>query len=469
MSKKIGTIERKSRRGNKGSFFFGSFIGFILCLALIVGTGCFVYFKVSPSWINKTFKTNIDLGNDEVNKKTLSDFVGGAVGLFKNIDTYTLNDFNDDFGFKIKDKYYGIDISDIKSVPLNDIGSKLEEKFSTISADELRNVEGMNFDSMKSILDETNIYYFDGESKLYKNYDGENYSNEVSFKFTVNEEKNKITTKNHEVSVSVNSKYSVINQVNIPLWYLPLTTAFADFSSNMGEQITLKDLETKFGVDLPSYFDNVDKSTPINGLEEEIKLLKLADFFGYKVSGDDVYQDNNKNDSMEENEEIIGIMAKLSKVQVKDLGNIKENIIDNSTVAEIMGYYEDEGTGLYYLDKDLTNPVTGVMKAAAGKKISQLSTIVDDLYLSDVFDSSEFESGTLSILKGYENTKVVNMATTLRTVMNGLTINDLYTSGIVELTDGQIDKLDNEIVAGSGVTLGEMNVMDIVIAYIDAL
>ncbi|MBQ8614982.1 MAG: hypothetical protein IJ415_00205, partial [Clostridia bacterium] len=112
--------EKKSR-GKFGAFIGGSFLGFIFCLALLAGLCCFVYFKVSPNWINKTFKTEIDLGSEEANNKTLKDLVNVVVGVAQNTDTYTLSSLNDDFGIGIKDELFGIDIKDIKSVPLSEL------------------------------------------------------------------------------------------------------------------------------------------------------------------------------------------------------------------------------------------------------------------------------------------------------------------------------------------------------------
>ena len=68
----------KRKSGSFGSFVFGSFFGFLLCIGALVGIGCFAYFKVSPAWINKTFNTNIDLGNEEINDKTLKDLVSAT-------------------------------------------------------------------------------------------------------------------------------------------------------------------------------------------------------------------------------------------------------------------------------------------------------------------------------------------------------------------------------------------------------
>lgn len=461
MSKNIGTSEKKSRRSSAKSFFFGGFIGFLSCILLIVGVGLFSYYVISPKWINKTFKTNIDLGSEEANSKTLKDFIAGAVGIVKNADTYTLNDLKKDFGIGFKDEFFGIEIKDLKDVSLSNLGSAVQNKFSSISAQELRNVKNMDFENLSHILDKTTTYYFDDvECKLYGELKEGEFDKEATFDYSISADKSKVKIKSYEFAI-------VDKKVEIELWYLPLVTSINRFTINLGEQLTLGELEKEYGVDLPDFFDNIDRTTPINSLETEINLLNLSDFLGYKLNGEIVYEDINENEQYDVGEEITGIMAKLAKLKVQELENVKSTIIDMSTVAEIMGYYKDED--VYYTDKACTIPVTGVMRVAAGKKISELSTLVDDLYLSDVFDPSDFNSGSLSILKGKENTKVVDMATTLSDVLNDLTVNELHTSGIISLTETQLNKLDNEIIPGSGKTLGEMKIMDIIISYINAV
>ena len=138
----------KSRSG-VGTFFLGSFVGFVLCIALIVGAGFFAYYKVSADWINKTFKTELDLGNEEINNKTIGELITGAVGIVQNIDTYTLANLKTDFGVEVKDELMGIKINDLKTVSLKDLPDAIEKKFGTISADELRNVNGMNLEKEK--------------------------------------------------------------------------------------------------------------------------------------------------------------------------------------------------------------------------------------------------------------------------------------------------------------------------------
>ena len=136
--------KNEKKKGRAGAFIGGTFFGFLLCLGAIVGLGCFTYFKVSSNWINKTFKVDINLGSEQMNDKTLSDLFADVNGIIKNKDTYTLNDLNNDFGIKISDEIVGIKITDLKDVPFDELSTAIQNKFGSISADELRNVSGMN-------------------------------------------------------------------------------------------------------------------------------------------------------------------------------------------------------------------------------------------------------------------------------------------------------------------------------------
>ena len=303
----MGRREKKEKRkGRFGAFFGGGFLGFNLALALIAGIFCFAYFKVSPNWINKTFKTEIDLGSDEINNKTLSQLVTNIISLAQNADSYKLSNLKDDFGIEIKDELFGIKIKDLKDVPLSDLAEAVENKFGTISAYELKNVNGMNLEEeMGKILDEEIVYYYNSaEEKLYKKYNGSEYSESVSFKYSLSVDKTKVIVKEHEEPI-------VLGEVAIPVWYLPLTVGLGDFTSNMGDLITLKELESQYGVDLPDFFDNIDKqNTTVNELESAIKKLKVADFLGYTIDGD-VVKDGGVT--------VTGVLAKLAKYTVENL------------------------------------------------------------------------------------------------------------------------------------------------------
>ena len=366
--------EKKSR-GRFGAFFGGGFLGFNLCLALIFGTLAFVYFKVSPNWINKTFKTEISLG-EELNDKTLKDLVSVVSGVMQNADNYTLSDLKGDFGYEVKDELFGINIADLKNVPIKKLASATEEKFANISADELRNVSGMNLEeSMGKILNKSNTYYYKDE-KLFKNYNAGVHSNEVKFKFDLNEGKNKVIVKNHEFDI-------VDGKVEIELWYLPLTSGISDFTSNMGENITLYDLEKDYGVKLPSFFkltDEKKKETSVNELEVTINDLYIKDILGVNIKYDN----------------------------------------DNKT------YYDDKDNDNV---NDADEEIAYVLKAIAETQVKNLDTLINDFTLSQIFTENELKVGVLSLLDN--NTKIKDIPSEIDKVIKKTNMQMLIDKGII--------------------------------------
>lgn len=314
---------REKVKGRAGAFWGGTFIGFLLTLALLAGIGCLIYFKASAKLINKTFKTDINLGSDELNNKTISDLVADISGIVKNKDTYSLSDLEKDFGISLGNNLMGIKIDDLKSVGLTKLGDAVEKKFGEISAQELRSVSSLKLEEeMGHILKQTSTYYYKSEdNKLYEKLEGTTYSKAVAFDYKIIEENGdkKVVTKGHKTTIEDNI-------VQIQLWYLPLTSALGDFTANMGTNLTLKVLERDFGIKLPSFFDNVDKdNTTINQLESAINTLYIADFLGYSVD------DTNPNNLIvkdKSNAVVTGLMASLATIKIDDLDNgaIEEKI-----------------------------------------------------------------------------------------------------------------------------------------------
>lgn len=375
----MGRREKKEKRkGRFGAFFGGGFLGFNLALALIAGIFCFAYFKVSPNWINKTFKTEIDLGSDEINNKTLSQLVTNVISLAQNADSYKLSNLKDDFGIEIKDEMFGIKIKDLKDVPLSDLAEAVENKFGTISADELRNVSGMNLEEeMGKILDEEIVYYYNSaDEKLYKKFDGSEYSEPVSFKYSLSSDKTKVIVKEHEEPI-------VLGEVAIPVWYLPLTVGLGDFTSNMGDLITLSELESEYGVDLPDFFDNVDKTnTTVNQLESAIKKLKVADFLGFTIDGGVV-----KNGDVP----VTGILAKIAKYEVENL----EQGINDLMLSDMFEGKEMTGV-LSLIDNPEKVTLTGETDASKGiLSISDaLSKVIEEKTIDDFIGAELVEKPT---------------------------------------------------------------------------
>lgn len=380
MAKEIGKVEKKSRKSGAGSFFLGGFIGFLMCLATIAGLLCFVYFKVSPNFLNKTFKTDINLGSEEANKKTVKDFVAGAIGIIKNADEYTLTNLNDDFGIKIKDEMFGIKIKDLKNVALTDLADAVEKKFGSISADELRNVNGMNLDAeMGKILNKEQKYYYNhADYTLYSKLEGSTYSKPVSFEYVLNANKDGFTVKDHYVPI-------VSGEAKVQLWYLPLTVALGDFTDNLGDNITLYDLEQSYGVKLPKFFkfdETKKKETTINELQSAIDELYVADFLGYTID-----------------------WSHPDKIVKKEDGTLVEGF--EATIAKFQ--------------------INGLAEGMSGLKLSQ------------IFKPAQLNEGVLSLID--TDPTIEQLPSAIATAVKNSTIQELIDEDVIVLGDGDSAKL----------------------------
>lgn len=456
----------KRKSGSTGSFFFGVFMGFILCIGSILGAGAFAYFKVSPAWLNKHFDANIDLGSEEANNKTIKGFVDSAINLSENVDTYTLNNLKNDFGIQIDDELFGFDITDLKNVGLNELPEAIEKKFGTISADELRNIDGMNLSNMSKILDKSNVYYYNSaDNKLYKEFDGVAYSVPVTFDYEITEDKTFVVTKKHSSGIVLNQEYGVVNQVNIKLWYLPLADAIGDFTASMGDQITLQDLENDYGVTLPDFLNKVDKAnTTINELEDTINNLYVADFLGYTLDMSDP-----TNIIVKDNGTIVkGVMAIVAKEQVKNLANIK-NTIDNTTIADIMNlnikYNSTEET--YYDDKDNDNVIDSgeevavIMNLIAETKVKDLTSKINALKLEDIFTEDDLSTGALALIPS--TTLLTDIATTMNVRFRTVTIGELIDNNVIELENASLTKYNenkDKYVLGTNTKLKDLKLSE---------
>ena len=230
MSKKY-TIDGKPRKSGVGKLFLGIFLGFIMCLGTLFGLGWFAYNNLSVQWINDTFNANVDLGSKDLNKKTIKDFVSSAISLSQNIDTYTLNDIKKDFGFSLGDELMGLNIEDLKDVPVKELGEAMQDKLSNISADELDGV--LNLDDMNLNLNKTNTYYVSGNT-LYE----DEYHNVAVNKDEINYEIYDEASKTY-VKIKDEKREVKNGKADFELRFLPLTKALGDFMNTMGDKITV--------------------------------------------------------------------------------------------------------------------------------------------------------------------------------------------------------------------------------------
>ncbi len=346
MSKKIGKVKKEKTRSNAGPFWGGTFFGFFMCLLILFGFGSFVYFKVSPRWINKTFKTNIDLGTDELNKLTLKDAVNHAINLSKNLDTYTINDLKTDFGIEIDDVIKGIDISELKSMGISEIGDGLQDVLSQITAAEL-GAELVDLSDMDSIFEKEISYYLKQSTNvLYKDSE---YKEEVSktddFKYSV------ITESGRKYIKIKNYKQPVLGtgEVKIKLKNLPLVSSISTFTSNLGDNLTLKELYEDYGVELPSYIYDGNENAKINEIENIVDSIRIGEFLDVTID------DSNPNDIIVKDTSgyiITGVYRDIVLKTVNEIDDFEDII--NTATAKDLEYFVDVSSFDSILNKTTT-------------------------------------------------------------------------------------------------------------------
>ena len=388
MSRNSSEFKHKANGSHVGTFFFGALIGILVGIAILAGLVAFAYYKVSPNWLNNNFKTEIDLGNDDLNNLTLSEFVNHAVNLGQNIDTYTLNDLKKDFGVDIGNEFMGINITDLYDVPLPNLVNSIKDKISNISADELKEI--INLDDMNNMLDKYKRYYVDAQNSVL--YEDENLLEEVDFIYYINN--GYVVINNREFAINQNS-------VNIQLRYLPLAEAMSSLTSNLGANITLRELEQDYGVVLPDCFDSINRNTTIAELGQAIDNMYIADLLGlnYDASQDKVY--------------------------------------------------DSQGT-----------EITGILRAVSRLTVGMAEDGVVDFMAIDMFTTEELSSGVLSLIE--PDTKISQLNEALSVALQTATIDELISRGVVTAPSNYNDikdkyiNLDGEYVQVSSLVLDDL-------------
>lgn len=362
MAKQIGEVKRK-KSSHAGAFFLGWFFGFILTIGLLVGGGAFLYFKVSPAWLNRTFKVGIDLGSNELNELTLNKAVSYAINLGKNYNTYTLNDLKKDFGIDVGSSVYGIDITDLKAVPLGEISGALQTKLNNISAYELKDL--VDLSSLDSVLNKSKTYYYkEGDNAhLYKDKE----CTEVAFDCTITGTNVKI--KNFDINPVINT---TTNETTVQLKYVPLNLAL-DSASDLAGDVKLSEL----GDNLPNWAKKLDPDTKISELETAMKTLKVADLLDFTISGETVAD--------KDGQPVTGIMAVVAKKSISELNS--SNVFDDIMLQDVFTTTE-LGTGVLSL-------------LPADTTLKGISTAFEEVFdREDLTMSDLFKAGMLTDLQG---------------------------------------------------------------------
>lgn len=455
MGKKY-SIDGRPRKSGAGKFFLGLFLGFVMCVATLIGFGWFTYENVSVQWLNDTFNIGLDLGTQELNNKTIKEVVANARSLADKINTYSLNDMYDDFGISVGDKVIGIDINDLKDVPIKELEGAVQEKLNCISADELKDT--IDLSDMDLILNKTYTFYVYGD-KLYEDAEHTKEIDNAIIKYNLTS-----TT----VEIKGQTRTIQDNKVDFEFRFLPLTKSVGYLKTTIGDKITIGDLVDKedgFGVNLPDYIVKGNEDKTINELEGAINDLKLADFLGYTIDGN-VVKDKSGN-------AVSGIVAKLAKKTVEELKDV-ETIINESTIAEVLDY-TSEGGKYYYMDGATKKEVTGIMKALAGTQVQNLTKEVAEMSVLKALGYTTYTK-TDGVTKGYkdasgnevsgaltiidlENTKITDVGTAIQSAIETKTLAQLADAGVIDATAAELNAISLDSYTGySGLTLGGIKI-----------
>jgi len=444
MSKKY-SIDGKPRKSGTGKFFLGLLLGFLMCVGTIAGLAWFAYENVSVKWVNETFNVGLDLGSQDINNKTIKELVVTARSVVDKVNTYTLNDLDSDFGIKFtNDKVMGLDISDVKNVPVKDLPEALKTKFANISAEELKDV--ISLEDMDILLNKTKTYYVNGN----KLYEDEAYTTEVDDSVI------KYTITDADVTIKKVSRDIEDGKVEFELRFLPLTKALGDFKNTLGDKITVGELVNEFNVKLPDYIVEGNEDKPINELEVVVDDLLLADFLGYTIYNGRVYKDEAKTD------EITGIVATLAQKTVEELKDV-EGVINGSTIADVLDYSYEEGKYYYIHSTEGKKEVTGIMKALAGTEVGVLSEKVEQLKLEDVLTGEK-----TGILKLVGNPLITEIGGAIQDVIDDKTLSELATAGVVSISTTDLAKTI-KLGTHAGKTLGSLKIKEVVDALVSAI
>ena len=315
----------------------------------------------------------------------IEDWVSNAVDLMSDVDNLSLNDLEVKFGISLGNDVSGIDISDLKDVGLKKFEDAVKDKFNNISAKELEGAIEFDEDVNKILNKNSTYYYNDTDNKLYEEAE---YTTKADFDYTIDSGKVKI--KHFEDLFTINA-----GKVELTLKYLPLTKALGRYTSNLGETITLGELESDFNVDLPSYFDNVDRSTKINELESAIDDLYVYELMGYKKSGTKYFDDKNNNNMVDAGEELGSMMTTVCEKKVSELDTVESSIKD-MPIADVLGYTLYEGK--YYTDSTKQTQVTGIKAKIAEFKVNELDSEIDKLTIADIMDYTVTGEGDAQVV-----------------------------------------------------------------------
>lgn len=401
----VKKVKRKKGFKPVGIFLFGVLFGFLFTLTAIIGTGFWVYKNLTLNKIEKITKNEIDIGNESIKNLTIEDVVKNISGVVQNLDTYTIEQIEDDFnivivgeGGFIKEKMYGLDMTPLKKATKNTIKDVFQDIIGTASMQTVIENLGSNQDMgmFSTILDtEIEYYYNSVDKKLYAEYDGEYYSTPL--------EDNLYSLDGDKVKVGAISYDVIDGKISIAFKNVPISQAFNDFdkvtsSLEVGELLGY----VKVG---NIYYTDSTQTTKVSGAmkviasktiddlsnENTINNLKIWEIMDYHYNSTDqqYYTD------AEFQTKVNGIMQNLAPKSIKDLNS--DETFNNIYIHEVMNYTVEKSGG-QTIYKDGGNTVTGIMKAIAGFKVGELEQKIPSILIADILELDGSETGVLKFI-----------------------------------------------------------------------
>ena len=241
---------------------------------------------------------------------------------------------------------------------------------------DLSNDETFNGLYIYEVMD---YHYNIEDRKYYQDYDGTNYTNEVTGVIA------------HLADAKVNELSSRIDDLTIG-------------------KILNVEKESTTGV-VKALYD-----TSVKNIETKLNDLTLGEALGIEEAS------------------ATGVVKALFNKKVNDL----DTEIDNLQIYQIMGYYQNPDDNKYYKTKEgdeYSDQVTGIIGAIAGSKVNEIGDTVDTLKAKDIFDVN-----TTTILKLFtpaelETLKIMDLPNQVANKINTVSIDYLVANQIITGVD----------------------------------
>ena len=482
----INKVKHKKGFKDIWIFLFGLLFGFIFTIAGLVGVGFWAYNNLTIKKVEKL--TNNDFGLPaEINTLTLKTLVGNAMEIEDNIDTYTIEDLENDFDIVvigedglIPNSLYGLDLTSLRKSNKNTIESDIEKIIESASLNTFISYMDKSDEELgifATIINTKVDYYFNSvDNKLYTNSD---YSTLVGFDYKV---------ENNNIKIGSNSTtYAIENgKISVPFRTVPIEQAFTKFDSVTNNLKLYEILDyTKDG---DKYYTDETKTNEITGVlktlaDKTIKEISNEDTFNnlyiYEVLD---YTPTSDGYKQADGTTVTGVIKHLAGSTVKNLSTTIQNLTvgqaldieladatgivktlhgekltnlssrlapNNLYIYEAMGYTKDENK--YYTDSTKSTEITGIMATLAGSKVNEIEDAIDTVKVKDVLDENTSIAKLLNpnnsnpsyswkdskendVTKTYNELTINDLSYAITARMQTATLNDLQTAGIISTT-----------------------------------